>query len=42
MLAWAGASECDRRHGALIASPSSELLSLMAGSERISRDQMAA
>jgi hypothetical protein len=35
MLAWASASECDGRHGAFIASPSSGLLSLMRGSGRI-------
>jgi hypothetical protein len=33
MLAWASAAECGGRHLALIASPSSGLLSLMAGSE---------
>ena len=35
MLAWASASECDSRHGVLIASLSSEPLFLMGGSERL-------
>jgi hypothetical protein len=39
MLAWSGASKCEGRHRALIVSLSSELLSLMAGSECIVRPQ---
>jgi hypothetical protein len=35
MLAWADASECDGRHGVLIASLSSEPLFLTGGSERL-------